>query len=316
MSTTKPEILVVAALPRFVLNGLEREFVLHDYHHARDKDGLLARVGARIRGIACASYRGPSNELMEALPNLEIVSNFGVGLDQIDLDKARELGVIVTNTPDVLTDCVADMAMALVLAVARGIVANDRYLRAGEWMRKGPPPLATKVWGKRMGIVGLGRIGRAIARRAEGFGMTICYQGPRAKPEIDYPYFKDPATLAASVDFLVVACPGGPATYHLVDAEVLRALGREGYLVNIARGSVVDEAALVEALRSGTIAGAGLDVFENEPEVPEALVAMDNVVLQPHMASATTETREAMGRLTVDNLVSYFSGRGPITPAT
>ncbi len=222
-------------------------------------------------------------------------------------------GVVVTNTPDVLTDCVADLAMALLVDVARGISAGDRYVRAGRWP-KGAMPLATKASGKRLGIVGLGRIGRAIATRAEGFDMQIRYHNRRQSPDSPYGYEKSLEDLARWCDFLMVATAGGETTRGLVSAAVIDALGPAGFLVNIARGSVVDEPALVSALAGKRIAGAALDVFADEPRVSEALIAMDNVVLTPHIASATTETRAAMGQLVLDNLASFFRDGHALTP--
>eukprot|EP00850_Spirogloea_muscicola_P016632 SM000136S00178 [mRNA] locus=s136:249531:251441:+ [translate_table: standard] len=272
-------------------------FTVHDYAAADDKDALLAEVAPCIRGVATTNFAGVSASLMDALPALEIISCFGVGVDSIDVGKARERGVIVTNTPDVLTDDVADLAVGLLLATVRKICAGDRY-----------------VSGKRVGIIGLGRIGLAIARRLEGFDCTIAYQSRRRRPDCTYEYHGEPAELAASVDFLVVACPLNPSTRHLVNRAVLDALGPDGVLVNIARGPVVDEKELVAALQEGRLGGAGLDVFEEEPQVPEALLAMDNVVLQPHVASATWETRGAMGDLTIANLQEHFAGKPVITP--
>jgi len=238
---------------------------------------------------------------------------FGVGYDGVDVAAARERGIAVTHTPNVLNDEVADLAMALVLAVSRRLVEADRYVRTGAWA-KGPMPLARKVSGARMGIVGLGRIGNAIARRAEAFGMSIAYTARAEKADAPYPYFATAEALAREVDFLVVITPGGAATRKLIDAKVLAALGKKGYLVNVARGSVVDEPALVEALRAGTIAGAGLDVFENEPNVPAELLALDNVVLTPHVGSATWQTRQAMADLSFGNLQAHFAGKPLLSP--
>ncbi len=251
--------------------------------------------------------------LLDAVPNARIVAHFGVGYDNVDVECARGKGVVVSNTPDVLTDCVADLAMGLVIDVARGVSAGDRYVRSGRWL-KGPMPLATKVSGKRLGIVGLGRIGRAIAARAEGFDMEIRYHNRRQSPDAPYPFEHSLLELARWCDFLMVATSGGEATRGLISAAVIEALGPEGFLVNIARGSVVDEPALVTALAAKRIAGAALDVFADEPRVPEALLAMDNVVLTPHIASATTDTRAAMGQLVLDNLASFFETGRALTP--
>jgi lactate dehydrogenase-like 2-hydroxyacid dehydrogenase len=231
----------------------------------------------------------------------------------VDVEHARKRGILVTNTPDVLTDCVADLAIALVIDVARGVTSGDRYVRAGKWL-KGPMPLATKVSGARLGILGLGRIGRAIAARAEGFDMEIRYHNRRQVPDSPYGYERTLEDLARWCDFLVVATAGGESTRGLVSAQVLEALGPEGFLVNIARGSVVDEPALVEALAARRVAGAGLDVFADEPNVPGPLLALDNVVLTPHIASATTDTRAAMGQLVLDNLAAFFETGRVLTP--
>jgi hydroxypyruvate reductase len=250
---------------------------------------------------------------MEALPKLRMISNFGVGYDNVDVECARSKGVVVSNTPDVLTDCVADLAIALLIDVARGISAGDRYVRAGRWL-EGPMPLATKASGKRLGIVGLGRIGRAIAARAEGFDMEIRYHNRRQSPDAPYAFEHSLAELARWCDFLMVATSGGEATRGLVSAAIIEARGPSGFLVNIARGSVVDEPALVSALAGKRIAGAALDVFADEPRVPEAFLAMENVVLQPHVASATHPTRKAMGQLVIDNLAAHFAGKPLVTP--
>jgi lactate dehydrogenase-like 2-hydroxyacid dehydrogenase len=231
----------------------------------------------------------------------------------VDVPAAIEHGIPVTHTPDVLTDDVADLAMGLVLSVGRTIPQADKFVRAGQWPN-GPIALARKVSGARMGIVGMGRIGKAIAKRASGFGMSIAYTARTEKPDSGYRFFASAAALAAQVDFLVVITPGGAGTHHLINAEVLKALGARGFLINVARGSVVDEQALIEALQNGTIAGAGLDVFANEPQVPEAFWSMGNVVLTPHMASATTETRQAMADLAFANMQAGISGQPLRTP--
>jgi lactate dehydrogenase-like 2-hydroxyacid dehydrogenase len=253
-------------------------------------------------------------ELIAALPALEIIGVFGVGVDAVDLAVAKAKGVRVTNTPDVLTEGVAELGIALLLAVARRIPQNDRYLRAGRWPKEGDPALASSLAGRRLGIVGLGRIGRRVAEFAQAFGMEIRYGGPRRKGDVSWPYYDDLAALARDVDVLMLACKGGPETAGLIGREVIDALGPEGWLINIARGSVVDEPALVEALTSGRLGAAGLDVFAREPEVPEALLGLDNVVLQPHQGSASEETRAAMGRLVLANLEAHFAGKPLLTP--
>ena len=308
---SKPEVLTVAKLWPPLLQALELEFTLHDRLHQSDP-GAFAALAPRIRAICGGGESKVPRELLDQLPALELISVFGVGYDGIDLAAARERGVQVTNTPDVLTDDVADLGVALLLSLARRIPQADRFVRAGLWPA-GPMPLARKASGSRLGIVGLGRIGQAIARRAEGFGMQIAYTARGAKP-VPYRYYPTPSTLAAAVDFLVVITPGGEATRGLINANVLAALGPQGYLINVARGSVVDQEALIEALQTGMIAGAALDVYADEPHVPAELLALDNVVLTPHMASATWQTRQAMADLALGNLQAHFAGRPLLTP--
>jgi lactate dehydrogenase-like 2-hydroxyacid dehydrogenase len=306
------DVLTAARLWPPMMEALHGAFRVHDRTHQEDP-AAFAAIAPRIRAIAASGESKVPRELIAQLPALEIVSVFGVGYDGIDVAAARERGIAVTHTPNVLNDEVADLAMALVLAVSRRLVEADRYVRTGAWA-KGPMPLARKVSGARMGIVGLGRIGSAIARRAEAFGMSIAYTARAEKADAPYPYFATAEALAREVDFLVVITPGGAATRKLIDAKVLAALGKKGYLVNVARGSVVDEPALVEALRAGTIAGAGLDVFENEPNVPAELLALDNVVLTPHVGSATWQTRQAMADLSFGNLQAHFAGKPLLSP--
>jgi len=306
------DVLTAARLWPPMMEALHGAFRVHDRTHQEDP-AAFAAIAPRIRAIAASGESKVPRELIAQLPALEIVSVFGVGYDGIDVAAARERGIAVTHTPNVLNDEVADLAMALVLAVSRRLVEADRYVRTGAWA-KGPMPLARKVSGARIGIVGLGRIGNAIARRAEAFGMSIAYTARAEKADAPYPYFATAEALAREVDFLVVITPGGAATRKLIDAKVLAALGKKGYLVNVARGSVVDEPALVEALRAGTIAGAGLDVFENEPNVPAELLALDNVVLTPHVGSATWQTRQAMADLSFGNLQAHFAGKPLLSP--
>ena len=308
----KTPVLILAPLPEFLMQPLLAAHVCHDYVHAADKEALLAQVGAEIRGIVLSGGTVVPVALLEQLPKLEIMSVFGVGYDGVPVDWCKAHGIRVTNTPDVLTEDVADMASALVLMTSRKLIAASRFLHAGAW-KKGPFPLAHALHGKLAGIVGLGRIGKAIAQRLEAHGLRIAYHG-RTKQDVAWEYVESLVALAEAVDFLVVAIPGGATTKHLINAEVLAALGSKGTLINIARGSVVDEAALIAALQNGTIRGAGLDVFENEPHVPEALMQCENAVLMPHLGSATHETRAAMARLVVDNLAAHFSGAALLTP--
>ncbi len=308
---SKPDVLVVAKLWPPLMQRLLADFTVHDRVHEGDP-AAFAAIAPRIRAISGAGESKVNAELIGKLPALELVSVFGVGYDGYDVPALKARGVPLTNTPDVLTDDVADMGLALMLAVARRIPQNDAYLRAGKWLN-GPAPLARKVSGARLGIVGLGRIGLAIAKRAEGFGMSVAYTTRTARNDVAYSYFPNATALAAEVDFLMVITPGGAATKGLINAGVLAALGKDSYLINVARGSVVDEAALIQALDNGVIAGAGLDVFENEPNVPQALIARDNVVLSPHAASATWQTRKAMADLAFGNLQAHFSGKPLLT---
>ncbi len=311
--SNRPHILTVAKLPPFLMEPLQAAYEVHDRLHESDP-AAFARVAPLIRAIAGGGESKVPRSLMEQLPALEIVSIMGVGYDGVDVAAALEKRIPVTHTPGVLNDEVADLAIGLMLSVARRIPLADRYVRAGRWAKEGAMPLARKVSGARLGIVGLGRIGQAIASRAEAFGMSIAYTGRGAKAELAYTFYPTAQALAAQVDFLIVITPGGAGTRHMINAEVLKALGPEGYLINVARGSVVDEAALVDALQQGVIAGAALDVFEKEPHPTEALWSMDNVVLTPHMASGTVQTRHAMAKLAVDNLRAHFAGQALFTP--
>ena len=282
--------------------------------HAQDSDpATLAAAAPSIRAIAASGESKVSAELINSLPALELISVMGVGYDGIDVAAAKARGVVVTHTPDVLNDEVADTAIGLMLSVARQLPAADRHVRAGLWP-KGPLPLSRKMSGARLGLVGMGRIAKAIAQRAQAFGMSIAYTARSAKADLPYAFHDTPAKLAAVSDFLVVITPGGAGTRKLIDANVLKALGPTGILVNVARGSVVDEAALIQALQDGTIAGAALDVFENEPNVPQALIDMPQVVLAPHIGSATHQTRQAMVDLALGNLAAQFAGKPLLTP--
>lgn len=309
---SKPEILVVAKLWPPYMQELQATYVVHDRTHDADP-AAFALIAPSIKAIAGGGESQVTRELMAKLPALEMISVFGVGYDRYDVPAAHERGIPITNTPDVLTEDVADMGLALMLAVARGVPQADHYVRAGKWPT-GPMTLGRKVAGARLGIVGLGRIGGAIADRAEGFGMSIAYTSRNPKADSRYTYYPTPAALAAEVDFLMVITPGGAGTLGLINADVLAALGPKGYLINVARGSVVDQSALIAALQNGVIAGAALDVFEDEPNVPESLCAMPNVVLTPHIASATWQTRRAMADLAFGNLQAHFAGKPLLTP--
>jgi len=292
--------------------SLAEEFDVHGLWNEQDPHTFLQRHGAAFSGLVTSAPVGANAELIHALPKLEVISSFGVGFDKIDLDAAKRRGIRVSYTPDVLNECVADLAFGLLIDVARGISAADRYVRRGDWLN-GRFPVMSRVSGKRLGIVGLGRIGQAIVKRAGGFDMEVAYMNRKPAPA---PYRFEPslAALAEWADFLVVAVAGGESTKGLISREILAALGPSGFLINVSRGTVVDEGALVDALRGRAIAGAGLDVFENEPHVPAALLGLDNVVVLPHIASGTAETRGAMADLVLANLRSYFSTGELITP--
>ncbi|MGO9168803.1 MAG: 2-hydroxyacid dehydrogenase [Candidatus Sulfotelmatobacter sp.] len=309
----KPDILAVGKLAPVLETGLRQTYTFHERLPESDATAGSA-VAKQVRGIVARASLPVSREVIASLPALEIISVFGVGYEKVDVSAARERSIVVTNTPNVLNEDVADTAMALLLCVARGIPASERFLRQGLWKPNVKFPLMRKVSGARLGIIGLGRIGSAIAHRAEGFGMAIAYSDLEPKAGVSYKYYGSTEELAAAVDFLVVVAYGGPTTRGLVNARVLKALGPKGFLINVARGSIVDEAALVEALKAGTIRGAALDVYANEPNVPTELLTMDNVVLTPHVGSATEQTRKAMADLVLANLEAYFAGRGALTP--
>ena len=308
------EILMTAPMLPIVSDSLERSFTVHHLWDHRDQTAFLASVGPGIRGVATSTLYGRVDAaLLEWLPQVEIISSFGVGYDNVDVIEAARRGIVVTNTPGVLDEEVADLAVGLLIATLRKIPQADRYLREGHWLTA-PFPLSPTLRGRAIGIVGLGRIGKAIARRLEGFGVAISYHGRNRQAEVSHAYHSSLIGLAEANDVLIIVTPGGAVTKHLINAQVLKALGPSGVLINVSRGSVVDERALIEALGTGTILGAGLDVYEDEPHVPAELIAMENVVLLPHIASASIRTRDAMGQLLVDNLLSWFAGEGPLTP--
>jgi lactate dehydrogenase-like 2-hydroxyacid dehydrogenase len=309
----KHDLIITGPIYPPTLAALEAAYNTHKLWQAPDRHALVASLADKITAVASSNSGGIDSATISKLPKLKVIAHFGVGYDTVDVNAAKARNVAVTNTPDVLTDEVADLAMALLLATVRRVPQGDRYVREGKWL-KGPMALTKSVQRKTLGIIGAGRIGRAIAKRAEAFGLKIAYQGPNKKADLPYAYFVDPVALAKEADFLMVACPGGEATRGLVSRAVIDALGPKGFIVNIARGSVVDEPALIEALQQGRIAGAGLDVFADEPRVPEAFLSMENVVLQPHVASATHQTRAAMGQLVIDNLAAHFAGKPLLTP--
>lgn len=304
----KPELLVVTPIYPPTLAELEREYTVHKLWLAEDPEVFLGEVSRRVRGVVTVGSIGLAPGRIESLPRLEIVGCFGTPHGVVDLAAAKARGVVVTNTPDSITDAVADLAIGLVIAVMRKICETDRFVRAGKWLA-GLPPMGAGLGGKTCGIIGLGAIGRAVARRVEACGMAVCYHGPREKSGVDYPYCRDLEEMARRADCLVVTCPLTPATRGLVDVRILDALGRGGFLVNVARGPVVEEAALIAALKNGGIAGAALDVYWDEPRVPAALLGMENVVLVPHIGSSTREVREARGVKLLANLREHFAGR-------
>jgi len=308
----KPEIIIVNKHYARTEEVLEREFSCYKLYEAPSREELLKEVAPRVRGLATFGPPGADGPFMDRFPKLEIIANFGVGVDAIDLAAAKARNIIVTNTPDVLNECVADCGMALVLNTLRKFPQSEAYLRSGYWATRGTYPFTTALGGKTLGVLGLGRIGEAVAKRALAFGMKIRYHN-RNKKDVPYSYDPDPVALAKNSDVLVVVTPGGPETAGIINAKVLDALGPDGYLVNIARGSVVDEPVLLKYLQEGRIAGAGLDVYADEPNVPPAFFALDNAVLLPHVASATVETRTAMGNLQIENLRRHFGGKPLLT---
>lgn len=306
-------LLLAPPLP-VVTDGLSAHLKVHKLYEAADPEAELERIGPSIRAVVSGSgVPKVDARLMKRLPNLKIVSNYGVGYDTVDTAYAREHGIIVTHTPDVLTDEVADLAMGLLIATIRRIPQADRYLRAGQWEEK-PFPFSASLREKTMGILGLGRIGMAIARRAEAFGLKLAYHSRSKKPDAPWPYYASLVEMARDVDILMVIAPGGAETFHLVNTEVLHALGAAGTLINVARGSLVDEQALTTALQTGTLGAAGLDVFEDEPRVSETLRGLDNCVLLPHVGSASHYTRNKMGQLVVENVLAMANGKAPLTP--
>ncbi|GAA5113236.1 2-hydroxyacid dehydrogenase [Pseudonocardia adelaidensis] len=315
--TTSDRVEIAAIGPQRprVLEALRAEFTLHEIAATDDVAAALGPAAGRVRGVVTSPMIGVSTKVMDALPNLEIAALFGVGLERTDLVAARERGVVVTTTP-VLYEDVADLAVVLALDVTRRVTEADRWLRTGKWAAGGQFPSGHRFSRKRAGILGMGRIGRVLATRLAAFGMDVRYFDPKPATDVDYPLYPSGVELARDSDFLFLCAAGGPGQRNLVDAEMLSALGPQGVFVNISRGWLVDEDALVEAIVSGTIAGAGLDVFEDEPNVPQALRDADNVVLLPHIASNTEETRRDMDDCMVDNVRSWFAGNGAVTPAT
>lgn len=304
----KPTVLIAASLPDFLRQPLAQTYHTHDYASATDKNALLSTYGAACTGLVCGGGSVLPTAMLDQLPNLKIISVFGVGYDGVPVDYCKARGILVGHTPGVLSDEVADLAIALMLMTARQLVANHKFVEAGQWLQ-GAYPLCSSVHHKKVGIIGLGRIGQTIAKRCAGFDMDISYHSRNRRDEVPYRYYPSLVAMARDVHFLVAITPGGAGTKHLVNAEVLRALGKKGFLINVARGSVVDTQALIAALEADAIGGAGLDVFEDEPHVPAALMHRPNVVLLPHVASATRETRLAMANRVLDNLSAFYAGK-------
>ena len=308
------DVLMPAPMPPLVTKGVDAAFRVHKIWEAPDPGARLNEIAPSIRAIVAGGGHQPIDAgFMAKFPKLEIISSLGVGYDHVDAKWAGAHGITVTHTPDVLNEEVADTAIGLLLCTVRRFPQADRYVRAGKWLEK-PFPLTATLRGRTMGILGLGRIGKAIARRGEALGLKIAYHGRSRQADVAYPYFADLTDMAKAVDILMIIAPGGAATNRIVNAEVLKALGPDGVLINVARGSVVDEDALIAALRDKTILTAGLDVFADEPRVPQALIDMDHITLFPHLGSASHHTRDAMSQLVVDNLIQWAAGKGPLTP--
>jgi len=304
----KPGILALTPLYAPTLAALEREFIVHKLWEAPDADACIKAVSANVRGVVTTGLVGCGRRHIDALPKLEIIACFGEGDDMLDLATAKERGIVVTNTRNSIIETVADLALGLLIATMRRIAECDRFVSAGRW-QSGPPALGSGLTGKTCGIVGLGKIGAAVARRVAACGMQVCYHGPREKANDGYSFYADLEALARASDCLVVSCPSTPATQKIIDARILTALGADGFLVNVARGAIVDEQALIAALRDGRIAGAGLDVFWDEPQVPAELAKMEQVVLVPHIGSYTREIREERSAMLLASVRAHFAGK-------
>lgn len=309
----RPRLLQIGTVTDRMAQRLAADWQVTRLFDQADRTAFLAAEGAEFTGVVTDGHWGVPPEVMAALPNLKVISSYGVGYDAIDATAAAARGILVAHTPDVLNDEVADTAVLLWLAVSRRLVPADRWARSGDWEGKGAFPLTRSVQDRTVGILGLGRIGQTIADRVQAFRAKVVYHA-RSKKDVAFGYFPDLVAMARASDVLICITPGGAGTRHIVNAEVIEALGPEGILINVARGSVVDEAALVAALEAGKLGGAGLDVFEAEPKIPEALKRMENVVLTPHVGSATVETRRAMGELTCDNLARFLKDGTVMTP--
>ncbi|WP_213739548.1 2-hydroxyacid dehydrogenase [Bradyrhizobium sp. dw_411] len=315
ISSEKIDLLVYGPNKPIVDNGFSDQFVLHPAETRADLDRLSPAVAAKIRGAAVTYSTARCDAgVMELFPKLEIVSSFGVGYDHVDAKYASEHKIVVTNTPDVLTEEVADIALGLLIATLREFIKADRYLRSGLWTTQQFPLSVGSLRDRKVGMVGMGRIGQAIGRRLEASKVPVVYHSRNPAPGVSYQHYPDLIEMAKAVDTLVVIVPGGPSTAKMVNADVMKALGPRGVIINVARGSVIDEVAMIAALKSGAILAAGLDVFANEPAVPDELKAMQNVVLLPHIGSASVVTRNAMDQMVVDNLKTWFAGKPPLTP--
>ncbi len=315
ITSEKIDLLIYGPIRPILENGFSDQYVVHRAEGRAELDQLSPEVKEKLRGIAVTYHTVPANkEALSQFPKLEMVASFGVGYDHVDSTYAREHGIVVTNTPDVLTEEVADVAMGLLIATLREFVKADKYLRSGLWQTQNYPLSVGSLRDRKVGFVGMGRIGQAIARRLEASRVPVVYHSRKPAAGVSYQHYPDLIEMAKAVDTLVIIVPGGASTAKIVNADVLKALGPRGVLINVARGSVVDEPALVAALKSGTILAAGLDVFANEPSVPDEMKAMQNVVLLPHIGSASVVTRNAMDQLVVDNLKNWFAGKAPLTP--
>jgi lactate dehydrogenase-like 2-hydroxyacid dehydrogenase len=314
MTTDKPEVLLIGPLKPVVVKGLDAICTVHKIAEAKDPDAFIA-AHSHVRAIACSDTACKiPGDLMARFPKLELVSSFGVGYDHMDVKWAAAHNVILTNTPDVLTEEVADTALGLLLCTVREFPQAERYLRAGKWLERNYPLTKATLRNRTVGMVGMGAIGQAIARRLNAFGVPVVYHTRKPRRDVSYLHCPSLLEMARAVDILMVIVPGGPGTQNLINAEVLEALGPEGILINMARGSVVDEPALIKALEDKRIMAAGLDVFAKEPDVPQELIAMENVVLFPHLGSASVYTREKMDQLVVDNIAAWAAGKPPLTP--
>jgi lactate dehydrogenase-like 2-hydroxyacid dehydrogenase len=315
MAGEKPDVLLIGSKKPVLVKGLEPKVTLHYLADAKDPDAFIKSIADKVRAIAIAYTANKLDAaFMQKLPKLEQISSFGVGYDHIDAKWAGEHGIVVTNTPEVLNEEVADTAIGLLLCTIREFPQAERYLRAGKWMQGHYPLTKATLRNRTVGMVGMGRIGKAIARRLEAFGVPVVYHSRKPQAGVSYKYYPKLLDMARDVDTLMVIVPGGAATANMINAEVLKALGPHGILINMARGSVVDEPALIEALKNRTIYSAGLDVFAKEPQVPKELLEMDHIVMFPHLGSSTEVTRAAMDQLVVDNILAWAAGKAPLTP--